>query len=159
MTTARVTKTAVRPVDAKIAALKMDGVNNVQIAKEVKLTRKTVQGILEKPAVRQLLMDAFAENGFTLKDLAKKNIEMLSAKREILANKRYMKVDDNVTQVTAMKEMNQIYGVYAPKQLDIRASASEASLEELIDQADTALEELDMVAEQPASFIGNDSTE
>ena len=91
--------------------------------------------------------------------LAKKNIDMLSAKRWMFANLKYKEVDDNVAQVSAMKELNSIYGVHAPKQLDIRASAAEASLEELTDQADAALEELGMVAEQPASLVGSDSTE
>ncbi len=147
--------------DANIALLKMRGLNDVQIAKETNLTRKTVKLILDKPSIRQLMMDAFTEHKFTLSMLAKKNIDMLSAQRWMFADKKYKKVDDNVAQATAMKELNSIYGVYAPKQLDIRASAAEASLEELTDQADDALEELGVVAEQPepASLIGSDSAE
>ncbi len=140
-----------------IATLKMGGMTTTNIAKEVNLTRKTVKAILDKPSVRQLMMDAFTKHKFTLSMLAKKNIKMLSAKKFAKGTKE--KIDDNVAQVAAMKEMNSIYGVYAPKQLDIRASAAEASLEELTDQADAALEELGMVAEQPRSLIGNDSTQ
>ncbi len=140
-------KTAVKMVDANIAIMKMDGLTTTQIAEKSNLTRKTVKARLDKPAIRQMMMDALTEHEFTLSKLAKKNIDMLSAKREIFANGKYKKVDDNVAQVTAMKELNSIYGVHAPKQLDVRASAAEASLEELTDQADAALEELGMVTE------------
>ena len=140
-------KTEVREKDINIAVLKMSGMSDVQIAEETNLTRKTVKVILDKPSIRQMMMDALAENQFTLSMLAKKNIDMLSAHRYVFKNGEYKKVDDNVAQATAMKEMNSIYGVYAPKQLDIRASATEASLEELTDQADAALKEFDMVAE------------
>ncbi len=146
-----------RAKDANIAILKMGGLNNTDIAKETNLTRKTVKKILDKPSIRQMMMDAFTENGFTLSMLAKKNIDMLNAKK--WTQGKTEQVDDNVAQATAMKEMNSIYGVYAPKQLDIRASAAEASLEELTDQVDTALEELDMGAEQPRSLVGSDSAE
>ncbi len=139
--------------------MKMSGLSNTQIAEETNLTRKTVKVILDKPSIRQMMMDALTENKFTLSMLAKKNIDMLSAKRWMFANLKYKKVDDNVAQVSAMKELNSIYGVYAPKQLDIRASAAEASLEELTDQVDAALEEFDMVAEQSRSLVGSDSTE
>ena len=145
--------------DTNVAVLKMSGLNDVQIAKETNLTRKTVKVILDKPSIRQMMIDAFTEHKFTLSMLAKKNIDMLSAERYVFKNGNYKKVADNVAQVAAMKEMNSIYGVYAPKQLDIRASATEASLEELTDQVDAALEELDMGAEQSRSLVGNDSTE
>ncbi len=145
--------------DVNIAVLKMGGLTNTQIAKETNLTRKTVKVILDKPSIRQMMMDALSENKFTLSMLAKKNIDMLSATRYAFVNGKYEKLNDNVAQVAAMKELNSIYGVYAPKQLDIRASATEASLEELTNQADAALEELGMVAEQPRSLIGSDSTE
>ena len=105
------------------------------------------------------MLDAFGEHGFTLSLFAKKNIDMLGAKKSIPIEGELEEVDDNVAQVTAMKELNSIYGVHAPKQLDVRASAAEASLEELTDQADAALEELGMVAEQPRSLIGSDSTQ
>ncbi len=149
----------VRAKDANIAILKMGGMGVGQIAGEVDLDRKTVTKILDKPAIRQMMMDALAEHEFTLSKLAKKNIDMLSAKKKVLVAGGLEEIDDNVAQVTAMKEMNSIYGVHAPKQLDVRASAAEASLEELTNQADAALEELGMVAEQPASFVGSDSTE
>ncbi len=145
--------------DAEVAIMKMGGLNITQISKEVNLTRKTVRAVLDKPSIRQMMMDALTENQFTLNKLAKKNIEMLSAKKSMFANGECKEVDDNVAQVGAMKELNSIYGVYAPKQLDIRASATEASLEELTDQADAALEELNMVAEQPASLTGSNNTE
>ena len=144
-------------LNANIAVLKMGGLSDVDIAKEVDLTRKTVRKILDKPSVRQLMMEALTENKFTLSMLAKKNIDMLSAKK--FAKGKTEEVDDNVAQATAMKELNSIYGVYAPKQLDIRASAAEASLEDLTGQVDAALEELGMVAEQPGSLIGSDSPE
>ncbi len=152
-------KTTVKTKGSNIAVMKMGGMTNTQIAKETNLTRKTVKAILDKPSVRQMMMDAFTENKFTLNMLAKKHIDMLSAKRWMFANGKYKEFDDNVAQVTAMKEMNNIYGVYAPKQLDIRAFATEASLEELTDQADAALEELSVVAEQSAGLIGSNSTE
>ncbi len=144
---------------AKIAVMKMGGMTTTQIAKETNLTRKTVAVILDKPSVRQMMMDALAEHQFTLNMLAKKNIDMLSVKKWLFTQGKYKEVDDNVAQATAMKEMNSIYGVYAPKQLDIRASATEASLEDLTDQADAALKELGMVAVQPASLTGSDSTQ
>ena len=150
------TKTT-RAKDTNVAVLKMGGLTNTDIARETNLTRKTVKVILDKPSVRQMMMDAFTENKFTLSMLAKKNIDMLSAKK--FAKDTTEEVPDNVAQVAAMKELNSIYGVYAPKQLDIRASAAEASLEELTDQADAALEELGMVAEQSRSLIGSDSSE
>ena len=155
----RKAKIGVREKDANIAVLKMGGMNNVDIAKETNLTRKSVKIILDKPSVRQMMMDAFTEHKFTLSMLAKKNIDMLSAQRWAFGNGKYKRVDDNVAQVTAMKELNSIYGVYAPKQLDIRASAAEASLEELTHQADAALEEFDVVAEHSRSLIGSNSTE
>ncbi len=135
----------IKAKDASVAVLKMSGMNNVQIAEKANLTRKTVGIILDKPAIRQMMMDAFTDQKFTLSMLAKKNIDMLSAKRWMFADKKYKEVDDNVAQVTAMKEMNSIYGVHAPKQLDVRASAAEASLEELTEQADAALEEFSLV--------------
>ena len=135
----------VRAKDANIAILKMGGMGVGQIAGEVDLDRKTVTKILDKPAIRQMMMDALAEHEFTLSKLAKKNIDMLSAKKYQLAGKGLKHVDDNVAQATAMKELNSIYGVHAAKQLDVRASAAEASLEDLADQADAALEELGMV--------------
>ncbi len=155
----RPSKVALKAKGAKIAVLKMGGMTTTQIAKETNLTRKTVAVILDKPSVRQMMMDALVEHKFTLSMLAKKNIEMLSVQKWLFTNGKYKKVDDNVAQATAMKEMNSIYGVYAPKQLDIRASATEASLEDLTDQADAALEELGMVAVQPASLTRSDSTE
>ncbi len=150
-------ETTSEATDSKIAIMKMSGWTNTDISKKVNLTRKTVKKILDKPSIRQIMMDALTENKFTLNMLAKKNIDMLSAKK--FAKGKTEEVDDNVAQVTAMKELNSIYGVYAPKQLDIRASAAEASLEELTDQADAALEELGMVAEQPGSLVGSDSTQ
>ena len=153
-------KELVKPKDANVALLKMSGLTNVQIAKEVDVTRKTVKTILDKPSIRHMMIDAFSEHKFTLNMLAKKNIDMLGAKKyEYRKDGGYKKIDDNVAQVAAMKELNSIYGVYAPKQLDIRASATEASLEDLTVQANDALEELGMVTEQPASLTGSDSTQ
>ncbi len=135
----------VRMKDANLAMLKMGGMNNTEIAEKANLTRKTVAGILDKPAIRQMMLDALGEHKFTLSMLAKKNIDMLSAKKKIPLGGELEEVDDNVAQVTAMKELNSIYGVHAPKQLDVRASATEASLEELTEQADAALEEFGLV--------------
>ncbi len=134
----------VRAKDATIAIMKMHGLTNVQIGEEVNLTRKTVGKVLDKPAIRQMMMDALAEHEFTLSMLAKKNIDMLGAKKKIPVSGTLTEVEDNQAQTTAMKELNSIYGVHAPKQLDVRASAAEASLEELTDQADDALEEFGM---------------
>lgn len=135
----------VRAKDANMAIMKMSGLNNTEIAEESGLTRKTVGVILDKPAIRQMMMDALGEHEFTLSKLAKKNIDMLSAKKSIPLNGEMVEVEDNVAQVTSMKELNSIYGVHAPKQLDVRASAAEASLEELTEQADAALEEFNLV--------------
>ncbi|KKN29385.1 hypothetical protein LCGC14_0844590 [marine sediment metagenome] len=147
--------------DANVAILKMQGLNNIQIAEKANMDRQTVAIILDKPAIRQMMLDALGEHGFTLSILAKKNIEMLSAKKSIPLGGELAIVDDNVAQVTAMKELNSIYGVHAPKQLDVRASAAEASLEELTKQADASLEELSMVGEleQPANPDRSDSPE
>ncbi len=136
---------SVRGKDANIAVMKMGGMTNTDIAEESGLTRKTVGAILDKPAIRQMMMDALGEHEFTLSKLAKKNIDMLSAKKEISVSGTLTEVADNQAQVTAMKELNSIYGVHAPKQLDVRASAAEASLEELTDQADAALAEFNLV--------------
>ncbi len=146
-----------RAKDVKIAILKMKGLGDTEIGKQTNLTRKSVRTILDKPSIRQMMMDALTEHKFTLSKLAKKNIDMLSAKK--YAKDTTTLVDDNVAQAAALKELNSIYGVYAPKQVDIRASAAEASLEELTNQADAALEELGMVAEQPRSLTGSDNTE
>ena len=147
--------------DANVAILKMQGLNNIQIAEKANMDRQTVAIILDKPAIRQMMLDALGEHGFTLSILAKKNIDMLSAKKSIPLAGELTEVDDNVAQVTAMKELNSIYGVHAPKQLDVRASAAEASLEELTKQADASLEELSMVGEleQPANPDRSDSPE
>ncbi len=146
---------SVKIKDANLAMMKMSGLNNVQIAEEANLTRKTVAGILDKPEIRQMMLDALGEHEFTLSKLAKKNIDMLSAQK--YCKDKGEEVDDNVAQVGAMKELNSIYGVHAPKQLDVRASAAEASLEDLTNQADAALEELGMVTEQSASSDRSDS--
>lgn len=151
-----------RPVkikDANIAVMKMDGLNNIQIAEKANLDRKTVAGILDKPAIRQMMLDALDGHGFTLSKLAKKNIDMLSAKK--YCKDKCEEVDDNVAQVGAMKELNSIYGVHAPKQLDVRASAAEASIGELADQVEASLEEFGVVAEteQSPNPKGSDSPE
>lgn len=153
-----------KPVKIKevnIATMKMQGLTNVQIAEEANLTRKTVAVVLDKPEIRQMMLDALGGHGFTLSMLAKKNIDMLSAKKTVLLGGKAKDLDDNVAQVVAMKELNSIYGVHAPKQLDVRASAAEASLEELTDQVETSIEELSMAGEleQPANSDRSDNPE
>ncbi len=151
----------VKMADANIAVLKMKGLNDTEIAEQVNHTRKTVAKILDKPAIRQMMLDALGEHDFTLGKLAKKNIDMLSAKKEISVSGELTEVEDNIAQVTAMKELNSIYGVHAPKQLDVRASAAEASLEELADQVEASCEEfaVDTELEQSANPEGSDSQE
>ncbi len=151
----RKTSTEVRPKDLKIVELKMRGLGNTKIAAKTNLTTQSVRIILDKPSVRQMMREAFEEHGFTLSMLAKKNVDMLSTRKEIRLGGKLVEVDDNVAQATALKELNSIYGVYAPKQLDIRASAAETSLEDLTDQADAALEEFGMATGQPASLTGS----
>ena len=138
---------SVKMSDANIAAMSMQGMTKVQIAEETNLERRTVAKILDKPAIRQMMLDALEGHGFTLSMLAKKNIDMLNAKKEILVQGNLTEIEDNVAQITAMKEVNSIYGVHAPKQLDVRASAAEASVDELANQVEASLEELDMVTE------------
>ncbi len=149
----------VKMKDANVAVLKMQGLTNIEIADKANLDRKTVSVILDKPAIRQIMMDGLEEHGFTISQLAKKNIDMLSAKKQIPLNGELKEVDDNTAQATALKELNSIYGVHAPKQLDVRASAAEASIGELTEQADAALKEFDMVAEleQSPNPKGSDS--
>ena len=147
--------------DANIAILSLEGLNKVEIAKKTGKDRGTIANILNKDGIRQIIMDGFAEHNFTISMLLKKNIDMLDAKKEIPLSGELVEVEDNVAQATAMKEINQIYGIHAPKQLDVRASAAEASTEELADQVESSLQEFRVAAktEQSPNPQGSDSTQ
>ncbi len=149
----------ITPRNAKIAVMKVSGKNNTEIAEEVGLNRKSVKAVLDKPAIREMILHSISEHEFTLSMLAKKHIEMLSATKEISVAGVLTEVADNVAQVAAMKELNSIFGVYAPKELDIRASTAERSLVDLTAEAEAAIRELGLSTIGDAIVVSNDTPE
>ncbi|KKK77534.1 hypothetical protein LCGC14_2852620, partial [marine sediment metagenome] len=113
---------------------------------------------MQSEDVRGLLISALVEKNFTIKDLAQKNIDMLSAKKTIAVGDETEEVDDNPAQTAAVKEMNLIHGVHAPKQVDLRDKTAQASLEDLakmLEEADAGLE----VGPEPTESEGSPGTD
>ncbi len=137
-------KKAITMKDAEIAVGMLEGKSSYEIAETVGLHRQTVYRHMQSEDVRGLLINALEQKNFTIKDLAQKNIDMLSAKKTIAVGDETEEVDDNPAQTAAVKEMNLIHGVHAPKQVDLRDKTAQASLEDLAQMLTEADAELGM---------------
>ncbi len=149
---------AIKIKDAEIAVGVMQGKSSHKIAQEVGLHRNTVYRHMQSEDVRGLMINALVEKNFTIKDLAQKNIDMLSAKKTVVVGNKTKIIDDNPARGLALKEMNSIHGVHAPKQVDLRDKTAQASLEDLaqmLEEADAGLE----VGPEPAESEGGPGTD
>lgn len=133
----------------------------MEVAKDMGLHRNTVCRVMNSETARQLMVGALEQAGVTVAKLAKKHADLLDAKKEMNVDGELETVNDNVTQLGVLKELNSIYGTHAPKEFDIRGSTAQAPLDELADAAQASLEQLrlDGPAGEPATPAGIDNAE
>ena len=103
-----------------------------QTADEIGIHRNTAIHTVQKTAFRELLIVSLEQQGFTVESLAAKLIQKTEAKRMI--GKKLREVDDNKTQMSAVKELTSIYGVHSEKNLRVQHSVAGASDAELDSQ-------------------------
>lgn len=122
----------------------MDGKTLNETAAEVGCSRETVKRTKKNPAFRDLMLACFDELGKTPMEYAKKLWAMTEAKKEINVNGSLETVDDNQARMTSLKEIGQIYGVYAPQKVDISQTISDADDAELFNELSVAAKELEL---------------
>jgi len=109
----------------------VEGMTAQQTAEQLEISRKTVQRTKTKASYHELAQAALQEKGMTVQEYARKLIEKLDAKKGVNYGGERIEEDDNVAQVAALKEVAGIYGVHAPKEIDLKHSLASASDEEV----------------------------
>jgi len=112
-------------------ANQIDGKTLDKTAEIVGVSRKTVSRTKSKVSYHELAQAALEQKGLTVDVYAGKLIEKLDARKGVNYDGERIEEDDNVAQMTALKEVAQIYGVHAPREIDLKHSLASASDEEL----------------------------
>jgi hypothetical protein len=106
----------------------------------------TVKRIKRKPAFRDLMVEAIERNDYNLDLHAKRLIRQTTAQKSINIGGAKEYEDDNPSILKALDMISNIYGLYAPKQLEL-AGATGASDEELASEIEEALGEQGLALE------------
>ena len=125
--------------DLEVMKRDLAGQTGDQIAEELKVCRKTVTNTKAKPAYRDLIIGALEQEQFQVGDLAKKLVTLSNARKDLNVDGVLHTVDDNVTRLGAVRKLCDIYGVDAPKEIDVRATTAQMSNEELMENLSVQL--------------------
>lgn len=118
--------------DLEVLTLDIEGKTGEEIAEKVGVSRKTVVNTKAKPAYRDLMIGALEVHKFGVNDIAKKLVSMTDAQKAINVDGTLEIVEDNTTQLGAVRKLCDIFGVDAPKELDIKATTAAMTNEELL---------------------------
>jgi hypothetical protein len=127
----------------------LEGKTLAEAAKAVGTSKDTVKRTKKKKAYRELVISALEANNWDVDEYAKKLIKLVNAERELSVAGEIIKVQDNVTQIAAIKKLGQIYGDDAPKEVDLTHSLASASDAELLEDLQATSEQYG-VDERPA---------
>lgn len=107
-------------------------------AEIIGVSERSVNRMKLKPAWHDLTIIALEKKGHTLDDYAEKLLEMKDKQKSINIAGHKEVVDDNFAQITYLKEIALIYGIYAPQKMDLRHGIAQTSDTELAEELDEA---------------------
>ncbi len=122
----------------------VDGKSITQCSKESGLSRTTLHAYKNSGDFRQMAITHLEDSNLGgLKGVMSKLVKALDAKRPVVTENKdgstsVKMVKDMKTQMTALQEVNKIYGLYAPIQKNVTVGISISSDEDLFGQIDTA---------------------
>lgn len=118
--------------------------SNAVTAEKIGCSTKTVSRTKKKQAYRDLVINKLAEREYSPETYADNMIAHTKAKKTIVSKDAgVFQVADNTTRLTADIELGEIYGVKAPKQIDLKHSMAAMSDEELREEVQKSQEEFD----------------
>lgn len=122
----------------------IEGKNMAQCAREIGVSSRTLRNYKADDDYREMAikhLETSELNG--LQGTVSKLVKALDSKRPIVLNNadgstRITHVDDKATQMTALKEIVQIYGLHAPKKENVTAEISISSDEDIYREIESA---------------------
>ena len=118
--------------DLEVMKMDLEGQAGDEIAEELKVCRKTITNTKSKPAYRDLILSALEQEEFTVQKLAGKLVTLTEARKDMNVDGTIHTTDDNTTRLGAVRKLCDIFGVDAPKELDIKASTAQMTNDELL---------------------------
>jgi hypothetical protein len=109
-----------------------------ETAELVGVSRSTVVKARQKETYNQLAINALQQRKMPVDQYAEKLVEATEAKKALNIRGVRHEEPDNLTRMTALKEIGAIYGVYRPKQINLQHGLAGAPDEVL----DAEIEEL-----------------
>ena len=110
-------------------------------AKDLGISTRTVMNVKQKPAFRQLAIEAIEEiHNFGIEDLTDGMIANTKAEKAISVGGNIVKIPDYKARILAYRELAKIYGVYAPTEQKIEHSFTGTSDAELLEEIESACE-------------------
>ena len=124
--------------DAQVFQMSVvEGKTNVAIAKELDICTRTVQDTKKKSNYREIAIQALAKSEFGL-DLHMGNlVELTKATKTLVSEGKVFSDADNPVRLGASKELSSIYGIYAPKEVNVEHTIGAMSDNELFNEIQT----------------------
>jgi hypothetical protein len=116
-----------------------------QTAQEVGVSVDTVKRIKKKPAYRDLSLDALERYNHGIDIHVKALIEKTKAQKCIVMGTTHWYEDDNPTQMKALDAITDIYGIRAPRHIELSGNLTSASDEELFGEIEDAVQSTGLV--------------
>ncbi len=130
--------------DMQIMESQMSGDSNVVTAEKVGCCKRTVELSKRKLEYREVVIAKLAEKKYCAETYAENMIAHTKADKVIVSkDKGVLTVADNNTRLTADMELGDIFGVKAPKQVDLKHSMAAMSDDELLKEVQRSQEEFD----------------
>ena len=106
----------------------------------VNVSRETVKRTTHKEAYNELAIQALENNAIGVEKYAEKVAEQLEAQKSMNISGKKEEVPDNNARIQAIKEVGNVYGLYAPREISLHSVASIPD-EELADEIGKAAQD------------------
>lgn len=130
--------------DMQIMESQLSGDSNAVTADKVECCTRTVQLTKRKLEYREVVIAKLAEKDYCAETYAENMIAHTKAEKTIVSKAEgKIVVADNNTRLTADMELGDIFGVKAPKQVDLKHSMAAMSDDELLKEVQRSQKEFD----------------
>jgi hypothetical protein len=106
----------------------------------------TIKRIKKKPAFRDMAIEEMNDLGYSIRKHMDKLIKKTDAQKPFYFNQELIYVDDNPSQMKALDTITDVYGLRAPKQMELSGSTSSSDAE-LFAEIEEAAENTGLVQE------------
>jgi len=121
---------------------KDEGLSVRKTAEVMGIGVRTVLRTEQKKAYRDVAIKEMEEQGFPVKSYIEKMIGLTEAEKEINVNGALAEVADNPIQLSATEALGDIYGLKAPKDLNLKHTMDAVGDDELEDALNKSAEEI-----------------